>query len=212
MALTVIVDYGMGNIKSVAKAVAAVSGKNEVAITSDPKKVEVADRVVFPGQGAMSDCLRELDARGLREIIKEAARNKPFLGICIGLQMLFEFSEENGGACLNLFKGKVVRFANGKMERGRKLKVPHMGWNNVRQESSHPIWKGIPDNGRFYFVHSYFVSAEQKNTVFGSTYYSHWFDSAVGSENVFAVQFHPEKSQALGLRLLSNFVNWDGCT
>ena len=115
MALTVIVDYGMGNIKSVAKAVSAVSGKNEVAITSDPKKVEVADRVVFPGQGAMSDCLRELDARGLREIIKEAARNKPFLGICIGLQMLFEFSEENGGACLNLFKGKVVRFANGKI-------------------------------------------------------------------------------------------------
>ncbi len=210
MGLIVVVDYGMGNIRSVAKAIASVSKKENVIVSDDPLKIASADRVVFPGQGGMSDCLRELDSRGLRDAVIQAAQTKPFLGVCIGLQMLFDFSEESGGPCLEVFRGRVARFIDGAVSEGRKLKVPHMGWNNVQQVVYHPLWRGIPDNSRFYFVHSYFVKAEDETIVFGISKFPDKFHCALGKKNIFAVQFHPEKSQSVGLKLLSNFVQWDG--
>src|SRR3954463_3559509 len=156
-----VIDYGMGNLYSVPKAVEHVHESGRVEVTSDPARVAAADRVVFPGQGAMPDCMREMDARGLRPAVLDAARNKPFLGICIGLQMLFDSSEEGEVAGLGVMRGRVRRFAAAEMraENGDRLKVPHMGWNQVRQEASHPLWAGIEDEARFYFVHSYFPEA-----------------------------------------------------
>ncbi len=212
MGQIVIVDYGMGNIRSMANAIEAVSGKSLVKVSQSARDIEAADRVVFPGQGAMVDCLRELDNRCLRETIIEATKTKPFLGVCIGLQMLFDFSQENGGNCLGVLQGNVVRFTDGLVDEGKRLKVPHMGWNNVEQVAWHPLWAGIPDHSRFYFVHSYYVEAANNDILFGVSRYPEAFHCAVGFNNVFAVQFHPEKSQSVGLRLLSNFVNWDGCT
>ncbi len=210
MGLIVIVDYGMGNIRSMAKAIETVSGNNLVKVSQSPRDVDDADRIVFPGQGAMVDCLRELDSRCLREPIIEATKTKPFLGVCIGLQMLFDFSQENDGSCLGVLPGNVVRFSDGLVENGKKLKVPHMGWNNVEQVEEHPLWSGIPNLSRFYFVHSYFVKVGNNDILFGVTRYPEPFHCAVGHNNIFAVQFHPEKSQSVGLKLLSNFANWDG--
>ena len=205
-----VVDYGMGNLRSVAKAVERVAPRLSVAVTSDPETVKRATRVVFPGQGAMPDCMRELDARGLREAVIEAARIKPFLGICIGLQMLFERSEEGNISGLGLVAGKVRRFPDEKMtdSDGMRLKVPHMGWNEVHQTLRHALWQGIPQDARFYFVHSYFPDPANRSFVAGETFYGLPFASACAKDNVFAVQFHPEKSQAAGLRLLANFVAW----
>ena len=204
-----VIDYGMGNLRSVAKALEHVAPGKTVRVTSDPAEVAQAERVVFPGQGAMPDCMRELDARGLREAVLEAAQNKPFLGICIGLQMLFESSEEGGAKGLGFFEGRVKRFTALKDSEGNKLKVPHMGWNQVYQEdSSHPMWQGIADGERFYYVHSYYVQADDNKLNSGYSEYPQRFTSAVAVKNVFAVQFHPEKSAAAGLQLLSNFVNW----
>src|SRR5574338_990242 len=157
MSSVAIIDYGMGNLRSVAKAIEHVGPDAEVLVTSDPAVVSRAERVVFPGQGAMPDCMRELDLRGLRDAVKEAAASKPFLGICIGQQMLFEHSEEGNVPGLGILPGRVVRFPDAKMVAadGSRLKVPHMGWNEVRQRKPHPVWEGIPDNERFYFVHSY---------------------------------------------------------
>jgi glutamine amidotransferase len=207
-----VIDYGMGNLRSVAKAIEHVAANRSVRITSDPAEVQAARHVVFPGQGAMPDCMRELDARGLRPAVLEAARSKPFLGICIGLQMLFDESEEGGVAGLGLLPGRVVRFAQERMldSAGNRLKVPHMGWNEVHQSVQHPLWSGIPDATRFYFVHSYYPVPEQRNVVAGYSVYPFAFTCAVARANLFAVQFHPEKSQAAGLRLLRNFVEWDG--
>ena len=206
-----VVDYGMGNLRSVAKALEHVAGKAEVLITSDPGEVRMAERVVFPGQGAMPDCMRELDSRGLREAVVEASRSRPFLGICIGLQMLFESSEEGNVAGLGILPGRVCRFPQAAMRDagGARLKVPHMGWNEVRQQAPHPLWAGIPDGSRFYFVHSFYVvpSAPQIEAAYAE--YGVRFTCAVARDNIFAVQFHPEKSQAEGLRLLSNFINWN---
>jgi imidazole glycerol-phosphate synthase subunit HisH len=205
-----VVDYGMGNLRSVAKAIERVAPHLQVAITSDPEAVARAARVVFPGQGAMPDCMREMDARGLRGAITEAARAKPFLGICIGLQMLFEMSEEGDVPGLGLLPGRVRRFPAGKMTdlHGGKLKVPHMGWNEVEQVQSHALWEGIPQGSRFYFVHSYFVEPGVPGLAAATSAYGLPFTCAVARDNVFAVQFHPEKSQAAGLKLLSNFVAW----
>jgi len=207
-----VVDYGMGNLRSVAKALEHVAPGKLVSVTSDPGELRSASRVVFPGQGAMPDCMREMDARGLRTPLLEAARSKPFLGLCIGLQMLFESSEEGGVEGLGILSGKVVRFPAERMlgDRGEKLKVPHMGWNQVYQTMSHPMWAGIPDGSRFYFVHSYYVEAREQPLVAGTARYPFSFTCAVARNNIFAVQFHPEKSQSAGLRLLSNFVSWDG--
>ena len=205
-----VVDYGMGNLHSVSKAVEHVAPGSQVEVTSDPARVAAADRVVFPGQGAMPDCMREMDARGLRPVILEAAHNRPFLGICIGLQMLFARSEEGGVDGLALLPGTVRRFPDSAMvdPEGRKLKVPHMGWNRVTQAAAHPLWSGIEDGSRFYFVHSYFPQADEA-LVRGTTEYGVLFTCAVARDNIFAVQFHPEKSDTAGLRLLANFLNWN---
>ena len=181
-------------------------------MTSDPAAIREAGRVVFPGQGAMPDCMREMDARGLRVPLLEAARSKPFLGLCIGLQMLFERSEEGNTPGLGVLPGKVVRFpaAADLTGQGEKFKVPHMGWNQVYQAMSHPMWDGIAEGSRFYFVHSYYVNTPDQDLVAGTSRYPSSFTCAVARNNIFAVQFHPEKSQSAGLRLLSNFVSWNG--
>jgi glutamine amidotransferase len=211
MADIAIIDYGMGNLRSVEQALRHVANGKSVRVTSDPAEVLAAERVVFPGQGAMPDCVRELDARGLRQPVLEAAASKPFLGICIGLQMLFEHSEEGDTPGLGVFPGNVRRFASGMLDAaGNKLKVPHMGWNEVHQTRSHPLWAGIVPDARYYFVHSYFVEPADSALEAAYTDYPSRFTSAVGRDNIFAVQFHPEKSQQAGLSLLFNFVNWDG--
>ena len=206
-----VVDYGMGNLHSVSKAVEHVAPEARVEVTSDPARVADADRVVFPGQGAMPDCMREMDARGLRPAVLAAARSRPFLGICIGLQMLFERSDEGGVAGLGLMPGTVRKFPESAMvdPSGRKLKVPHMGWNEVKQARPHPLWSGIEDRSRFYFVHSYFPQTEENDWIGGTTEYGVPFTCAVARDNIFAVQFHPEKSNTAGLRLLANFLNWN---
>ncbi len=205
-----VIDYGMGNLRSVAKALEHVAPAANVHVTSDPALVSRCERVVFPGQGAMPDCMRELDARGLRPAVLEAARSRPFLGICIGLQMLFDVSEEGNVAGLGVLPGRVRRFPLDLRDAsGGKLKVPHMGWNEVRQQGAHPLWQGIPEGARFYFVHSYYVVPENENFVAAYAHYGVRFTCAVARDNIFAVQFHPEKSQAEGLRLLANFVNWN---
>lgn len=207
-----VVDYGMGNLRSVSKALEHVAPTKNVVVTSNPDDIAQAERVVFPGQGAMPDCIRELDARGLRESVIAAALNKPFLGICIGLQMLFEHSEEGDAAGLGVFKGNVKRFAAQDMidSQGAKLKVPHMGWNQVYQADSEPhaLWQGIEDGARFYYVHSYYVQPDDAAIIAGYSNYPNKFTCAVAKNNLFAVQFHPEKSANAGLQLLSNFVNW----
>ncbi len=206
-----VIDYGMGNLRSVWQALVRVAGGQEVAVTADPAVVAAAERVVFPGQGAMPDCMRELDARGLRQPVLDAARNKPFLGICIGQQMLFERSEEGNVDGLGVFSGPVRRFPAERMvtSQGEKLKVPHMGWNRVRQVRPHALWAGIEDGARFYFVHSYFVDPVDRNVVVGEADYGVPFTSAVARDNIFAIQCHPEKSADVGLTLLSNFVRWN---
>lgn len=206
-----VIDYGMGNLRSVAKAIEHVAPHACVQVTSDPRVVQQADRVVFPGQGAMRDCMREMDARGLRDAVVAAAREKPFLGICIGLQMLFEHSEEGDTPGLGLLPGKVRRFPATEMHdaTGQKLKVPHMGWSEVHQSGAHPLWDGIPDGSRFYFVHSYFAEPAVQSLIAAYSLYPFAFTCAAARENIFAVQFHPEKSQAAGLRLLANFTVWE---
>jgi glutamine amidotransferase len=210
-----VVDYGMGNLRSVSKALEHVAPSKNVVVTSNPADIESAERVVFPGQGAMPDCMRELDSRGLRESVMQAARSKPFLGICIGLQMLFEHSEEGNAAGLGLFKGNVKRFAAAQMHdaHGEKLKVPHMGWNQVYQTKNsqstvHALWNNIEDGSRFYYVHSYYVQPDDLDVISGYSEYPNSFTSAIALDNLFAVQFHPEKSATAGLQMLSNFVNW----
>ena len=204
-----VVNYGMGNLRSVSQALEHVAGGRKVVVTADPAVVAGAERVVFPGQGAMPDCMRELDARGLRPAVLAAAREKPFLGICIGLQMLFGHSEEGDVAGLGVFAGDVRRFPDEKMvdRSGQRLKVPHMGWNRVQQKPQ-ALWAGIADGARFYFVHSYCVQPTDASVVTGTTEYGIPFTCAVGRDNIFAVQFHPEKSAQDGLQLLKNFVEW----
>ena len=204
-----VVDYGMGNLRSVEQALRRVAPAAEIVVTDDSGTIANADRVVFPGQGAMPDCMREMDARGLRNAVLQAARSKPFLGICIGLQMLFERSSEGDIAGLGILHGEVVRFpGNMRDAQGNRLKVPHMGWNQVHHVQ-HPLWNGIEQDARFYFVHSYYVKTQDASLVQATSQYPHSFVCAVAKDNLFAVQFHPEKSQADGLKLLQNFVQWN---
>lgn len=207
-----VIDYGMGNLRSVSKALEHVAPAARVLVTSDPDMIREAGRVVFPGVGHMADCMSELQQRGLVDAVKEAAASKPFLGICLGMQMLFEHSEEGDCAGLGILPGRVLKFPAEAMhnDRGDKLKVPHMGWNEVHQAQSHPMWAGINEGSRFYFVHSYYVEAGNPDLVAGFSLYPFPFTCAVASSNIFAVQFHPEKSQTAGLNLLGNFVTWDG--
>jgi glutamine amidotransferase len=204
-----IVDYGMGNLRSVQKALQHVAAGDEIEITSDPGAIRSADRVVFPGQGAMPDCMRSLQESGLGEAVEEAARGKPFLGLCIGQQMLFDRSAEGDTPGLGLLPGAVVGFADAAGTREAGLKIPHMGWNEVWQEGPHALWKGIPDGTRFYFVHSFYCEPADASLAAGRTRYPHAFTSAIARDNIFATQFHPEKSSAAGLTLLSNFASWN---
>jgi glutamine amidotransferase len=207
----VVVDYGMGNLRSVAQALRAVAPEANVLISGEVADIESADRIVLPGQGAMPDCMRSLRESGVQDALMVAARNKPLLGVCIGEQMLFDGSEEGDAAGLGLLPGKVVRFQlDGQLqEDGSRFKVPQMGWNQVQQNASHPMWSEIADNSYFYFVHSYFAQPEQGAHTVGLTVYGAPFSCAVARDNIFATQFHPEKSAATGLQLYKNFVHWN---
>lgn len=214
MAELAIIDYAMGNLRSVENALRQVAPPGDrILVTSDPEAVLAADRVIFPGQGAARDCMRELRAHGLEEAVREASRTKPFLGVCMGMQVLMERSEENGGIeCLGLYAGEVRHFGESPRDPrdGSRLKIPHMGWNRVEQTRAHPLWQGIESGARFYFVHSYCVDPTDHALIAGSTDYVQPFCSALAHENVFAIQCHPEKSAEAGLRLLANFARWDG--
>jgi glutamine amidotransferase len=201
-----VVDYGMGNLRSVSKALEHVAPGAEVVVTAAPETIASAERIVVPGQGALGDCMRQLEASGARQAVVEAAAGKPFLGICIGLQMLFERGEEGDTAGLGVLPGRVPRFAPHLSDLG--LKIPHIGWNEVLQARPHALWDGIPDRSRFYFVHSYYAAPREAAVVAATTIYGAPFTCAIARDNIFAVQFHPEKSQSAGLRLLSNFVRW----
>ena len=213
MSTVAVIDYGMGNLRSVCKALEHVGGKIRIELTSDVAVVERADRIVFPGQGAVTGCLAALEQHRLRDVVMKVIETKPFLGICLGLQVLYEFSEEGGGIkCLEKIPGKVRLFPSGMKNNksGTLLKVPHMGWNQVHQLHPHPLWKNIDQDDRFYFVHSYYADTAEQDFVAATTNYGVEFTSAVSHGNFFAVQFHPEKSQHAGLQLLKNFVLWDG--
>jgi len=200
----------MGNLHSVAQALRCAAPQADVAIVTRADEIRAADRVVLPGQGAMPDCMRSLAESGLRDAVLEAARTKPLMGVCVGEQMLFDWSAEGDTRGLGLLPGKVVRFAlEGRLQDdGSRFKVPQMGWNTVRQTQSHPLWDGVPDGSYFYFVHSYYAVPERSGNTIGETPYGAPFTSAVACDNIFATQFHPEKSAATGLRVYRNFVNW----
>jgi glutamine amidotransferase len=216
MKTVAVIDYGMGNLHSVAKAVESLTKGVDVQVTCDATTILQADRIIFPGVGAIRDCMAEIRRLGVDEILREAVLKKPVLAICVGMQALMEQSEENGLVeCLGLVKGRVRHFGNSADVQytdsdGQRLKVPHMGWNCVEQNAAHPLWQGIPDNSRFYFVHSYYVEPDPQVNVTGVTEYGVRFSSALSQGNIFAVQFHPEKSQHSGLQLLSNFLKWEG--
>ncbi len=207
-----VIDYGMGNLRSVAKALEHVAPDREVVVTSDPKVIMSASRVVLPGQSAMPDCIRGLNELGLRSTVLEAAASRPFLGICLGMQMLFDESEEGPTPGLAVLPGRVVRFRQaGMIDRsGERLKVPHMGWSPVHQARAHPLWDGIEQDARFYFAHSFHPLPEEASLTAATTAYPMPFTCAIARANIFATQFHPEKSQRAGLLLLANFVAWDG--
>ncbi|MFC0167483.1 imidazole glycerol phosphate synthase subunit HisH [Pseudoduganella danionis] len=206
----VVVDYGMGNLRSVAQALRAVAPEADVVISGEVADIESADRIVLPGQGAMPDCMRSLRESGVQDALLAASRSKPLMGVCIGEQMLFERSEEGHAAGLGLLPGEVVRFQLDGMlqEDGSRFKVPQMGWNQVQQSAAHPMWQDIPDNSYFYFVHSYFARPSVAEHTVGVTVYGAPFSCAVARDNIFATQFHPEKSAAAGLQLYKNFVHW----
>jgi glutamine amidotransferase len=205
-----IVDYGMGNLRSVSQALKHAAPEADVEIVSDPAKIAAADRIVLPGQGAMPDCMRSLRESGLQEAVIAASRIKPLLGVCVGEQMLFDWSEEGDTAGLGLLPGKVLRFQleGQTQDDGSRFKIPQMGWNRVHQARAHPLWDGIADNAYFYFVHSYYVAPADSADAVGVTSYGPTFTSAVARGNIFATQFHPEKSAEAGLRLYRNFVDW----
>jgi len=207
-----VVDYGMGNLRSVSQALAHVARDADVrvVVTSNPEEVDAAERVVLPGQGAMRDCMRELRDAGLHDALLHAAAHKPLLGVCVGMQMLLDHSEEQDTPALGLIPGQVRRFRLDGVSQpdGSRCKVPQMGWNRVFQTQPHPLWAGIPDGAWFYFVHSYHAQPVHARHSVGQTEYGLRFTSAVARDNIFATQFHPEKSAAHGLALYRNFLHW----
>jgi imidazole glycerol-phosphate synthase subunit HisH len=208
-----VIDYGMGNLRSVAQAVRHVSqgaGVN-VIVTANPDDVRAAERIVLPGQGAMRDCMAELAASGVKEAVLEAARSKPLFGVCVGMQMLLDHSEEQDTPGLGLLPGRVKRFAlQGQLQAdGSRYKVPQMGWNRVEQAQPHALWAGIANNAWFYFVHSFYAEPALAQHSVGVAEYGHAFTAAIARDNIFATQFHPEKSAADGLSLYRNFLHWN---
>ena len=215
MRTVAVIDYGMGNLRSVAQAVMAAAHDSNihVVITAKPEEVQAAERVVLPGQGAMRDCMRELHDSGLMPAVLDAAANKPLFGVCVGMQMLLNHSAEGGAdgtACLGLIPGEVVKFdlAGQHQADGSRFKVPQMGWNQVRQTQAHPLWAGVPDNSYFYFVHSFYARPLDARHTAGVSDYGQSFTSVVSRDNIFATQFHPEKSADMGLMLYRNFLSW----
>jgi glutamine amidotransferase len=215
MRTVAVIDYGMGNLRSVAQAVMAAAHDSNihVVITANPDDVQAAERVVLPGQGAMRDCMRELHDSGLMPAVLDAAANKPLFGVCVGMQMLLDHSAEGGAdgtACLGLIPGEVVKFdlAGQHQADGSRFKVPQMGWNQVRQTQAHPLWAGVPDNSYFYFVHSFYARPLDARHTAGVSDYGQSFTSVVSRDNIFATQFHPEKSADMGLMLYRNFLSW----
>ena len=209
-----VVDYGMGNLRSVAQAVihaASVVDHAEVIVTSDPQVVRNAHRVVLPGQGAMPDCMSELKASGLLEAVLDAATKKPLFGVCVGMQMLLDHSAEGDTPGLGLIAGEVIKFdlAGRTQADGSRFKVPQMGWNQVVPTQPHPLWEGIPSNSYFYFVHSFYAQPKNAVHVAAETDYGGLFACAIARDNIFATQFHPEKSAAHGLALYRNFIHWN---
>ena len=206
----VVVD-GMGNLRSVAQALRAVAPEANVIVSSNPADIDSADRVVLPGQGAMRDCMSTLRESGLEDALRRAAATRPLMGVCVGEQMLFDISDEGDEPGLGLMPGKVVRFQlDGKLQPdGSRFKVPQMGWNRVKQVRPHAMWEGVADNAYFYFVHSYYVQPAEASLVAGETDFGGPFCCAVARDNIFATQFHPEKSAAAGLQLYKNFVHWN---
>lgn len=207
-----VIDYGMGNLHSAAKALEHADPAVKVSVTCDPSAILAADRVVLPGVGAMRDCMAEIKRLGVDKVVRDVVESgKPLLGICVGMQSLVDFSEENNGVdCLGIMPGQVKFFGNDLCEaNGERLKVPHMGWNTV-EHSGHPLWEGIAQGTRFYFVHSYYVTVEDEDEIAARCHYGKDFIAAITRGNVFAVQFHPEKSHTAGLQLLANFLRWDG--
>lgn len=213
MEKVVIIDYGMSNLHSVFSALKEISNNNfEIKISQDLKEIDNADRIVFPGQGAAADCMRQINTLGLVEPVKKAAAEKPFLGICMGMQVLLDYSEENGGTnCLGIIEGSVDAFSVTHKQAGiNKLKIPHMGWNTIKQSYDHPLWANIDQESYFYFVHSYFVNLADNKHASGKTEYGIEFSSVLADGKVFAMQCHPEKSADNGLQLLKNFLKWNG--
>lgn len=208
----VVIDYGMGNLRSVSKAIECVAADDEVLVTADLALIASADRIVCPGQGAAADCMAALTNAGLVDSVKELIGTRPFMGICMGLQVLLTHSEENDGIdCMNVLPGEVKRFNKPLIDSdGTRLKVPHMGWSKVSHAMSHPMWDGISDGSRYYFAHSYYCAPENSASVVGTCEYGIEFAVAMAQKNLFACQFHPEKSARDGLQLLRNFVAWDG--
>ncbi|MBL6749351.1 MAG: imidazole glycerol phosphate synthase subunit HisH [Nevskia sp.] len=210
-----VIDYGMGNLHSLAKSLERVAGNQRVLVSYDVKALLECDRLVLPGVGGVRACMNELRRLELSELVVEAARKRPLLGVCLGMQVLLDRSDENGGvATLGLIPGAVVRFPDPPPAdpalRQERLKVPHMGWNRVHQTRPHPLWDGVPDDSWFYFVHSYYAAPQNPAHTLGTAEYSLNFAAVVARDNVVGVQFHPEKSQDVGLRLLANFTTWDG--
>ena len=211
MKTVAIIDYGMGNLHSVSKAVEHVAPDTRVLVTDNADQIRAADRVILPGVGAIRDCMAEIRRLGIDELVREVSADRPLLGICVGMQALMSRSEENGWVdCIDLFPSEVRFFGDNLTENGERLKVPHMGWNEVHQAMDHPLWQDIPDGDRFYFVHSYYAEAEGNADIAGRTRYGVDLAAAVARDNIFAVQFHPEKSARAGLQLLKNFTNWTG--
>ncbi len=199
-----IVDYGMSNLSSVVKAVEYVAPNQKVIISSNPKEIDNADKIIFPGQGAARKCINSIFDKNLDKVIKKISNEKPFLGICMGMQVLMDYSEENNGTdCLGLIKGKVKKFQS---TQKNQMKIPHMGWNKISKKNEHPIWNKIDNDSYFYFVHSYFIEPEDKTNIIGETKYGDNFCSVIAKNNIIAIQGHPEKSSKAGLQFLKNFI------
>ncbi len=216
MARIAVIDYGMGNLRSVSKAVEHVAPNDQVLVTRDAAVIKESDRVICPGQGAAADCMNALSQQGLVDVIKEVVQTRPFFGICMGLQVLLTRSDENQGVdCVGVLPGQVKRFSAPLLDdSGTRLKVPHMGWNEVSRDAAargnHPMWHGIENGSRFYFAHSYYCVPDSTDLIAAHTHYGKSIAVALAQDSVFACQFHPEKSSASGLQLLTNFVSWDG--